>query len=39
MYLFVLKPCYVMQEFDLSPQPRAESQPGFAGKRKLATDP
>ncbi|KAK2816496.1 hypothetical protein Q7C36_022767 [Tachysurus vachellii] len=32
------RPCYLMEEFDLSPQPQEESRPGFAGKRKLDAD-
>ncbi|KAF7688818.1 DNA repair protein RAD51 homolog 4 [Silurus meridionalis] len=32
------QPCYLMEEFNLSPQPQEESQTGFAGKRKLDTD-
>ncbi|XP_053474394.1 DNA repair protein RAD51 homolog 4 [Ictalurus furcatus] len=32
------QPCYMMEEFDLSPQSQGESWPGFAGKRKLDTD-
>ncbi|KAB5522608.1 hypothetical protein PHYPO_G00161490 [Pangasianodon hypophthalmus] len=32
------QPCYMIEEFDLSPQSQGESRTGFAGKRKLDTD-